>query len=48
VREGTEAVVIFPPERVMDALPQLDPDAPPPSQPESPAPRAARRAAAAA
>ena len=25
VREGTEVVVIFPPERVMDALPQLDP-----------------------
>jgi two-component system, cell cycle sensor histidine kinase PleC len=30
VREGTEAIVIFPPERVMDALPQLDPNAPPP------------------
>jgi two-component system cell cycle sensor histidine kinase PleC len=29
VREGTEAIVIFPPERVMDALPQLDPNAPP-------------------
>jgi two-component system, cell cycle sensor histidine kinase PleC len=25
VREGTEVIVIFPPERVMDALPQLDP-----------------------
>jgi two-component system cell cycle sensor histidine kinase PleC len=48
VREGTEAVVIFPPERVMDALPQLDPEAPP-SQPESPAPpRRSRRTAAAA
>ncbi|HYC24404.1 MAG TPA: ATP-binding protein, partial [Roseiarcus sp.] len=42
VREGTEAIVIFPPERVMDALPQLDPDAPPPQ------PAAARRRAAAA
>jgi len=29
VRQGTEAVVIFPPERVMDALPALDPQAPP-------------------
>jgi len=28
VREGTEVIVIFPPERVMNALPQLDPDAP--------------------
>ena len=28
VREGTEAIVIFPPERVMNALPQIDPDAP--------------------
>ena len=28
LRQGTEAVVIFPPERVMDALPALDPDAP--------------------
>jgi len=27
VREGTEVLVIFPPERVMDTLPQLDPDA---------------------
>ena len=42
VREGTEAVVIFPPERVMDALPQLDPNAPLP-QPAPP-----RRTAAAA
>ena len=30
VREGTEAVVILPPERVMNALPQLDPDKPVP------------------
>jgi two-component system, cell cycle sensor histidine kinase PleC len=29
IRQGTEAVVIFPPERVMDALAALDPDAPP-------------------
>ena len=28
VREGTEVIVVFPPERVMNALPQLDPDAP--------------------
>jgi two-component system, cell cycle sensor histidine kinase PleC len=28
VREGTEVVVIFPPERVMNALPQIDPNAP--------------------
>jgi two-component system cell cycle sensor histidine kinase PleC len=27
VREGTTVIVIFPPERVMNALPQLDPDA---------------------
>ena len=31
VREGTEAVVILPPERVMNALPQLDPDKPVPA-----------------
>ncbi len=29
VRQGTEAVVIFPPERVMEALPALDPQAGP-------------------
>ena len=28
VREGTEVVVVFPPERVMDALPRLNPDEP--------------------
>jgi two-component system, cell cycle sensor histidine kinase PleC len=43
VREGTEAIVIFPPERVMDALPQLDPDAPSPPPPVAP-----KRTAAAA
>jgi len=26
VREGTEAIVVFPPQRVMNALPKLDPD----------------------
>ncbi|MCI4677793.1 HAMP domain-containing histidine kinase [Rhodoblastus acidophilus] len=29
LREGTEVIVVFPPERVMAALPQLDPVAPP-------------------
>ncbi len=29
VREGTEVIVVFPPERVMNALPRLDPEAPP-------------------
>ena len=28
VREGTEVIVIFPPERVMNALPQIDPNSP--------------------
>jgi len=43
VREGTEAIVIFPPERVMDALPQLDPTmpAPQPASPKRPAAAAA-------
>ena len=31
VREGTEAIVILPPERVMAVLPQLDPDKPVPA-----------------
>jgi two-component system cell cycle sensor histidine kinase PleC len=31
IRQGTEAVVIFPPERVMTALAALDPNAPPPA-----------------
>jgi two-component system, cell cycle sensor histidine kinase PleC len=31
LRQGTEAIVIFPPERVMDALPALDPEAKPES-----------------
>jgi two-component system cell cycle sensor histidine kinase PleC len=30
VREGTEVIVVFPPERVMNALPQLDPNKPQP------------------
>jgi two-component system, cell cycle sensor histidine kinase PleC len=47
VREGTEVVVIFPPERVMNALPQLDPNAPEPAPPQrSPLRRSLRRAAA--
>jgi two-component system cell cycle sensor histidine kinase PleC len=29
VRVGTEVIVVMPPERVMDALPQLDPERPP-------------------
>jgi two-component system cell cycle sensor histidine kinase PleC len=41
IREGTEAVVIFPPERVMNALPHLDPNGP--SEAEIAA-KAARRA----
>jgi two-component system, cell cycle sensor histidine kinase PleC len=41
IREGTEAIVIFPPERVMNALPHLDPNGP--SEAEIAA-RAARRA----
>jgi two-component system cell cycle sensor histidine kinase PleC len=28
VREGTEVIVVFPPERVMNALAQIDPDSP--------------------
>ena len=43
VREGTEVIVIFPPERVMDALPQLDPNAPPEPTPAEAATRRARR-----
>jgi two-component system cell cycle sensor histidine kinase PleC len=31
VREGTEVIVILPPERVMNALPRLDPEPPPPA-----------------
>jgi two-component system cell cycle sensor histidine kinase PleC len=33
VREGTEVIVVFPPERVMNALPHLDPGAPQPARP---------------
>ena len=43
LREGTEVIVIFPPERVMDALPQLDPSAPPEETPEQRAQRRGRR-----
>jgi two-component system, cell cycle sensor histidine kinase PleC len=32
VREGTEVIVVFPPERVMNALPRLDPEDPPPTE----------------
>jgi two-component system cell cycle sensor histidine kinase PleC len=36
VREGTEVIVVFPPERIMNALPRLDPSKPAPSaQPRS-------------
>jgi two-component system cell cycle sensor histidine kinase PleC len=41
LREGTEVIVIFPPERVMEALPQLDPSAP--SETEAERARRARR-----
>ncbi len=44
LREGTEVIVMFPPERVMNALPQLDPDAPP-AQPEPPHRRITRNVA---
>jgi two-component system cell cycle sensor histidine kinase PleC len=44
VREGTEVIVVFPPERVMDALPRLDPEPPPPEFEIKP-PRRARTAA---
>ena len=48
VREGTEVIVIFPPERVMDALPQLDPNAPePPAASTRATPRRSIRRAAA-
>ena len=43
LREGTEVIVIFPPERVMNALPQLDPDAPPEETSEEKVRRRARR-----
>ncbi len=45
VREGTEVIVIFPPERVMNALPQLNPDAPEPPE-RAPVRRSLRKAAA--
>ena len=34
VREGTEVIVVFPPERVMNALPRLDPEAPSQAEPK--------------
>ncbi len=34
VREGTEVIVVFPPERVMNALPRLDPEEPPDTRPQ--------------
>jgi two-component system cell cycle sensor histidine kinase PleC len=43
VREGTEVIVVFPPERVMNALPQLDPNAPPEPTEEEVATRRARK-----
>jgi two-component system cell cycle sensor histidine kinase PleC len=43
VREGTEVIVVFPPERVMNALPQLDPNAPPEPTEEEVAARRSRR-----
>src|SRR5579863_1838201 len=52
VREGTEVIVIFPPERVMNALPQISPDMPEPDPAPSPSSvrasirRSPRRAAA--
>jgi two-component system, cell cycle sensor histidine kinase PleC len=46
VREGTEVIVIFPPERVMNALPQLDPNAPEPPSQRAPTRRSMRQAAA--
>jgi len=45
VREGTEVIVVFPPERVMNALPQLDPDAPGETAPRMRVRRAPRQAA---
>ena len=41
VREGTEVIVIFPPERVIDALPPLDPEGP--AEPLPPEPSATRQ-----
>jgi len=46
VREGTEVIVVFPPERVMNALPKLDPNAQPPAPKPERARRPARTAAA--
>ncbi len=47
LREGTEVIVVFPPERVMNALPQLDSEAAAPVQPaKAPGRRGASRSAA--
>ncbi len=50
VREGTEVIVVFPPERIMNALPRLDPTkpAPPPLPPSRPGQKPARAARTAA
>ncbi len=45
VREGTEVIVILPPERVIDALPAIDPDAPVEQRPARSTRRAQRPAA---
>ena len=42
LRIGTEVIITFPPERVMDALPQLNPDEP---EPEAKQPTRRSRAA---
>jgi two-component system cell cycle sensor histidine kinase PleC len=44
VREGTEVIVVLPPERIMDALPRLDPANSEPPKPQK-TQRAARRVA---
>jgi two-component system cell cycle sensor histidine kinase PleC len=41
VREGTEVIVVFPPERVMNALPRLDPEEPGETKPQKSARSAA-------
>ena len=47
VRVGTEVIVILPPERVINALPQLDPnETDEPAKPAAPTKRRWRRAAA--
>ena len=46
VREGTEVIFVMPPERVMNALPQLQPDAPVNAAQAKPRVRLARKVAA--